>query len=54
MGKGNGREGNYGGKEREKRWVLRHERKQFQDRNKGWKVDETDEWVIFVIFIMVS
>ena len=40
-----------GGKKRE---VLRCERKQFRDRDRGFKVGETDERVIFVIFVMVS
>ena len=44
----------YGRKERGKRWVLRHERKQFWDRDKCLKVCEADEWVIFVIFLMGS
>ena len=30
------------------------ERKIFRDRDKGLKVDETDERVIFVTFVMVS
>ena len=30
------------------------ERKQFRDRDKGLKVDETDERVIFVTFVIVS
>ena len=29
-------------------------RKRFQDRDKGLKVDQTDERVIFVTFVMVS
>ena len=33
---------------------FRRERKRFRDRGKGLRVNETDEWVIFVIFIMVS
>ena len=43
-----------GGKEREKRWVLRHERKRFRDRDKDLRVGEDDERMIFVIFIMGS
>ena len=31
-----------------------HDRKRFRDRDKGLKVDETDERVIFVTFVMVS
>ena len=54
MGKETRQRRDFGGKEREKRWVLRHERKRFRDRDRGLKVDETDELVIFVIFIMVS
>ena len=38
----------------EKRWVLRCERKQFLDRDRGLKVGETDERVIFIIFVVVS
>ena len=30
------------------------ERKRFRDRDKGLKVDETDERVIFITFVMVS
>ena len=30
------------------------ERKRFRDRDKGLKVDETDERVIFVTFVMIS
>ena len=30
------------------------ERKRFRDRDKGLKVDETDERMIFVTFVMVS
>ena len=37
----------------EKRQVL-SERKQFRHRDRGLKVGETDERVIFVIFVMVS
>ena len=42
------------GKKREKRQVLRCERKLFQDRDTGLKVGETDQLVIFVIFVMAS
>ena len=34
--------------------VLMRERKRFRDRDKGLKVDGTDERVIFVTFVMVS
>ena len=47
------RKGDYGGKEWEKR-VLRRERKRFRDRDKGLKVDEDDEWMIFLIFVISS
>ena len=53
MRKGRGREGDYVGKEGEKSWLLRRERKQFRNSDTFLKVDETDEWVVFVIFIMV-
>ena len=53
MRKGTRREGDYVGKEGEKSWLLRRERKQFLDSDRFLKVDETDEWVVFVIFIMV-
>ena len=52
--KEHGREEDYGGKERAKRWVLRRERKRFRDRDRGLRVDETDALVIFVIFVMAS
>ena len=42
------------GKKREKRYVLRCERKQFRDRVKGLKIGETDERVIFVICVVIS
>ena len=54
MGNATRQRRDYGGKEREKRYVLRCERKQFRDRNRGLKVDETDERVIFIIFVMIS
>ena len=53
MRKGSHREGDYVGKEGEKSWLIRRERKQFRDSDRFLKVDETDEWVVFVIFIMV-
>ena len=34
--------------------VLMYERKLFEDRDKGLKVDDTDKMVIFVTFLMVS
>ena len=49
-----GREGDYEGKERKKRKVLRCEGKQFWDRDRGLKESETDKWVRFVIVVMVS
>ena len=49
-----GREGGYEGKERETRKVLWCERKRFRDRDSGLNVGETDELVIYVIFVMVS
>ena len=48
------RERDYEGNQREKRKVLRCERKRFMDRDTGLKVDETVERVIFVIFVMMS
>ena len=53
MGTGTSREGDYGGKEWEKSWLLWRERKQFLDRDRFVKVDETDEWVVCVILIIV-
>ena len=46
MKRGTWQRRDYGGKEREKRQVLRRERNRFGDRDKGLKVDENDEWVI--------
>ena len=34
--------------------VLIRERKRFRDRDKGLKVDQTDERVIFVTFVKIS
>ena len=42
------------GKERKKSQILRCERKQFRDRVRGLKVGETDERLIFVIYVVVS
>ena len=42
------------GKEREKSQILRCERKQSRDRVRGLKVGETDELLIFVIYVVVS
>ena len=57
MGMERGRQGNYAGKEREKRLVSRCEIKQFRDWDRelrGLKAGETDERVIYVILVMIS